>query len=190
MINYEIVTKEHNTMTQTNQTSQRENAKPLEILIGDDMFAFPMDALTVRQAYLKPLQKRLASEYALHIEEAATPEQMIREAQTGRYDVIVTDLDYQTESKVGTEGYQVLDAIASMNLPKKPFVILCTSSDSEQENIQRKLKEGRMNAYLGSKGTAHKFGNLLTYLFSRYSTPQRAPAEGDTPLQEEGGEKE
>jgi|SRR3989344_329986 len=142
--------------------------KQLEVLVGDDELASPISWIEIRRCYFKLLQERLASYCEVKIKEASKPEQVIREAQTGKYDIIVTDLDYQTEGRVGTEGYKVLDAIADMTFAKKPLVILCTSSDSQQETIRRKLKEGKMDLYIGSRGMNHKFANLVNYLVERF----------------------
>lgn len=150
------------------QIQQNEGAKPLEMLIGDDMFASPLDAMEIKRGYLKPLHERLAPTYNLNITDASSPRQMIREAQTGKYNIIVTDLNYQTEGRVGTEGYEVLDAISIMSLPKKPFVILCTSADNQQMNIQRKLAERKMDICIGSEGGNHKFANLVEYLVGKF----------------------
>ncbi len=158
----------------------------LEILIGDDLFADPMISRSVKRC-LEPLKEKITA-YQTTLTYASTPREVTREAQKGTYDIIVTDLDYGTTGRVGTEGFDILESIAQMQLPKKPFIILCTSQDHQQEAIQKRLDEKKVHALVGP-GSSNKFQALSTYLINKYS-PQRAPAEGDTPLQSEGGEEE
>ncbi len=158
----------------------------LEILIGDDLFADPMVSRSVKRS-LEPLKEKITA-YQTTLTYASTPREVIHEAQKEIYDVIITDLDYGTTGRVGTEGFVILDELAQMNLHKKPFIILCTSQDTHRAAIQKRLDEGKMHAPVGP-ASSNKFTALSNYLLEKYA-PQRAPAEGETPLQSEGGKKE
>jgi len=82
----------------------------------------------------------------------STPQEMLTEASRGVYDVIVSDLDYGTTGRVGTEGFDICNGINKMNLSKKPFLVLCTSKDDVQEQIRNFLYEGKINAVVNPKG--------------------------------------
>jgi CheY-like chemotaxis protein len=154
----------------------------LEILIGDDLFAEPIASRSLKRT-LEPLK-----EYGMQLTYATTPEEVLKEAQTQKYDCIITDLDYGTTGRVGTEGFDIIDTLSQINFNPRPYIILCTSQDTHQELIQKKLQEGKLNALVGP-GPFNKFTALKNYLLKHYSK-KGAPAEGDKPLQLEGGEEE
>ncbi len=154
----------------------------LDILIGDDLFAMPMQARSIKRS-LEPLK-----EYGMNLTYASTPQEIIREAKKGTYNAIITDLDYGTTGRVGTEGFEILEEIAKIPLNPKPYIILCTSQDTHIETIQQKIAEEKLDVLIGP-GSFNKFTTLRDYLTQHYSQ-QRAPAESVRPLQSEGGEKE
>lgn len=166
-------------MTQTNETqrNEKENKQSLEILIGDDLFGWPAESMEVERGYLHPLRNTLSKDYNARITQASTPEQMLAEASKGVYDLIISDLDYQTTGRVGTEGYGVFDSINVMALAKKPFRVLCTSSDNQKDEIESRIADGRIDAYVGAKSHI-KFKLLVDFVINKYQTKQRAPEDG------------
>ena len=156
----------------------------LEILIGDDLFADPMASRSLKRS-LEPLRQAIEG-YEVNITYANTPEEVLHEARTQKYQAIVTDLDYGTTGRVGTEGFDILDQLATYSFNPRPLILLCTSQDAHKEAIQQKIKEGKLNAVVGP-GSFNKFFALKDYLIEYYSTTG-APAEGDKPLQLKGGE--
>jgi hypothetical protein len=143
-----------------------ESKQLLEILIGDDMFLMPVDAMMAQNQYLEPIKKRVAS-YDIRLSYASTPQEMLTEASRGIYDAIVSDLDYGTTGRVGTEGFEVCAEINKMNLSKKPFLVLCTSRDDVQDQVNHFLYEGKIDATVNTKGK-HKFGALADFLEEKY----------------------
>lgn len=155
----------------------------LEILIGDDLFLEPFASRGIKRTL------DILRQCGLNVTYATTPEEVLKEAQTQKYDYIVTDLDYGTTGRVGTEGFDILDTLATYALIPRPHIVLCTSQDTHQKAIQRKFQEGKLDAIVGP-GSLNKFSTLRDYLLLQSYSPKRAPVEGETPLQLEGGEKE
>jgi hypothetical protein len=141
--------------------------KPLEILVGDDLFMDPIVSRYMEKS-LNTLATKLAPKYEMKMTQASFPAEMLREAQKGTYDIIVSDLDYGTTGRVGTEGFDIVEKIAAMQLAKKPYVILCTSSDSHDEGIQQRLKSKVIDAYVGS-GAINKFKALVDHIAEKYA---------------------
>ena len=160
-----------------------EARKNLEILIGDDLFADPIVSRSLKRS-IEPI-KEILKHYKVGITYASTPKAMIQVVSAKSYDLIVTDLDYGTTGRVGTEGFEILDAINTMN--PKPYILLCTSQDTHKEAIQKCLASGKLNAVVGP-GSFNKFSALKDHLIHYYSKTG-APAEGEKPLQAEGGRK-
>ncbi len=145
--------------------------KKLEILIGDDLFMDPVSSIQVEKC-LNAIPERLAGNYTVAITQAAHPTKMMREGQRGIYDIIVSDLDYGTTGRVGTEGFQIVDHIAAMQLSKKPYVIMCTSSDNQGEEIQRRIDAKIINAYVGD-GAHHKFQTSVEHIAQKYGGDEK-----------------
>ena len=157
----------------------------LEILIGDDLFADPMVSRSVKRN-LESLRQAIAG-YEINLTYANTPEEVLHESKTQKYHTIVTDLDYGTTGRVGTEGFEIIEEIANTSFTNKPYIILCTSQDTHKEAIQKKIDEHKMDVVIGPN-SFNKFTALKDYLIEYYSQ-KRVPAEGEKPLQPEGGEK-
>lgn len=149
------------------QMKLKEQRQTLEILVGDDLFGIPSDSSMIKNNYLEPMKEKISG-YSVYITYAENPREVVQEALTGKYDVIVTDLDYATTGRVGTEGFEVINEIAKTQLVKKPFVILCTSSDNQNEAIQRQVNEKKIDAVVGVK-SLNKFTSLVDYLVKKYS---------------------
>ncbi|MBS3089255.1 hypothetical protein J4461_00030 [Candidatus Pacearchaeota archaeon] len=143
-----------------------ESKQSLEILIGDDMFLMPVDAMMAQNQYLEPLKERIPG-YDVRLSYASTPEEMLTEASRGTYDVIISDLDYGTTGRMGTEGFDVCNGVNKMNLSKKPFLVLCTSRDDVQKQIKKLLYEGKIGAVVTPK-SKHKFNALAEFLEEKY----------------------
>lgn len=141
----------------------------LEILIGDDMFAEPMPMRIIENSYI-PNLKETFPEYSLEVKMVESPNEVIEEAKTGKYDVVVTDLDYSgvtdwdfSGRATRKEGFDVINAVSQ--LKPRPLIILCTSSDSYDE-IQRRT-EGKIDYHAG-KGASNKFEDLTNILIQHY----------------------
>lgn len=148
-----------------------ERRKTLDILIGDDLFGIFLDLIKIENKYLNPLKEILSRYYDMNIILASNPEQMIKEVSKGVYDLIITDLDYQTTGRAGTEGFDILDSISEMVLAKKPFKILSTSADNKHAEIEKRITEGKIDAYI-SAGSHTKFQNLVDFILNKYSSFQ------------------
>ncbi|PIN93217.1 hypothetical protein COU54_04075 [Candidatus Pacearchaeota archaeon CG10_big_fil_rev_8_21_14_0_10_31_24] len=141
----------------------------LEILIGDDLLADPIISGSVKRC-LEPLKERITF-YTVALTYASMPREVINESQKDIYDVIVTDLDYGTTGKIGTEGFDILEYLSKMNLTKKPLVILCTSQVNQELEIRKRLDERKMHAIIGPDSN-NKFSALKEYLIKTYSEKQ------------------
>jgi ActR/RegA family two-component response regulator len=150
----------------TKQTEQVERKK-VSILIGDDELINPQTRAIFNSDYSTELAERNPKyEFNWKIETEA--EEVIREARTGRYDVVVTDLNYTNQ---GEEGYQIIDELQEIR--DKSKLILCTSSD--EPNIRAKV-EGKVDFYScpshvnGDYFGRHKWGNLVNILDENIQT--------------------
>lgn len=128
--------------------------KNLAILIGDDMFAMPVEEMTVRSQYITPFLERNPS---VRIETLSRPQRVIDEAKTGKYGIVVTDLNYSGDGS-GTQGYDVIDALNQLN--PKPRIVLCTSTDKPE--VKERVR-GKIDFFAGSQ-EGHKFTTLFKYL--------------------------
>ncbi len=132
----------------------------IDILIGDDLFAWPA-ACGAIETTLAQIQGKLAGHKISYTTESV-PSAVIKEAATGKYNVVVTDLDYEFDMS-RKEGYGVVDAVAAMT--PKPLLILCTSSD----RVDRSRLEGKID-YLVTDGTSNKFDALVDRLAAHYGS--------------------
>lgn len=137
--------------------------KNLNILIGDDEFKDFLTEMIFKQDYIPRLQNQSGT-YHFNWQCETDSQTVINEAQTGRYEVVVTDLDYTGGGK-GKEGYDVVDAVSRMN--PKPLLILCSSCDNVKE-IKEKT-EGKIDFRAGGTGGRHKFGDLIEILAKHFN---------------------
>jgi hypothetical protein len=137
--------------------------KTLEIIFGDDMF---LDSFTSRifESDYAPMLQDKVKDYKICWKLVTKHDELIKEAKTGLYDVVVTDLDYAGGGS-GKEGYAVIDEVSMLS--PKPLLILCTSSDNFQE-IAR-MTQGKIDYHAGGKGKGHKFDELVEVLAAHYS---------------------
>lgn len=142
------------------QENDQTRKQTLNILIGDDLIGHP-----VTSQYITPYFTRIEEEltgYDVQITLQERPEKVIEEALTGKYDVVVTDLDY---GMFGTKesGYDIVDAIAGME--KRPLVIMNTSCDNTGTIKERTV--GKVDHYSG-ENHIDKFEGLVDVLVKHY----------------------
>jgi hypothetical protein len=130
----------------------------LNILIGDDEFKDFLTERIFKQNYVSQLKEQTPG-YEFNWRYETDSQSVIRQATTGTYDIIVTDLDYSGGGR-GKEGYEVIDMISKMN--PRPILILCTSCDNERE-IEEKTR-GKIDFRAGGTGKGHKFSDLVEIL--------------------------
>jgi hypothetical protein len=137
--------------------------KNLNILVGDDEMGFPSNQSTFEQ-FIAPKFQRAVPDYKVNWNYESRPQRTIEEARTGRYDVVVTDLDY-SDCGNGShkEGYDVIDAVCTMN--PKPLLVLCTSSEDSPEMEQR--TKGKIEIRAGG-GDNHKLVDLVDKLTEHF----------------------
>ncbi len=143
--------------------SGEDEKKTLEILIGDDEFMDITTEMIFKSDYVPMLRQKLPN-YDVKVTCVTAPKRVIEEASTGRYDVVVTDLDY-TGGGRGREGYDVVDAVTAMT--PRPVLMLCTSSDRFEEIRQRTA--GKIDYHAGCTGKGHKFGDMMEKLAEHYA---------------------
>ena len=129
----------------------------IEVLFGDDQFADVQTRCIFKNDYISELNKQVPGiqfNWNCQTDHLET----IREAETRKYHVVVTDLQYTTN---GHEGYEVVDAVS--RLIPKPLLILCTNSEVEQRADQKIDFIARP----GGK-CFHKFDALIKVLADQY----------------------
>jgi len=141
--------------------------KKINILIGDDNFIEAFTYQIFSNEYIPKLQNQVPS-YTFNWKLEIKPETVIRNAQTGKYDIVITDLDYCGYG-TGKEGYEVVDKISEM--PSRPLLILCTSSNNIQEINER--TKGKIDFRAGGCPGRHKFDDLINFLIEYYSDKQK-----------------
>jgi DNA-binding NarL/FixJ family response regulator len=136
--------------------------KPPHILVGDDSFLEPYVGMAWRDEYVPTIIEQLkVLGYDTTIQSVKKPEDVVANAPEA--DVVVTDLDYTGHAR-GTEGYDVVDAVSQLN--PKPLLILCTSSDDQQEIKAR--TDGKIDYQAGHLNKGHKFDELVEVLINHY----------------------
>jgi len=130
----------------------------LNILIGDDEFKDFLTERIFKQNYVRQLQDQTPG-YELNWRYETDSQSVIREAITGTYEIVVTDLDYSGGGR-GKEGYEVIDMISRMN--PRPLLILCTSCDNDKEIEER--TGGKIDFRAGGARKGHKFSDLVEIL--------------------------
>jgi hypothetical protein len=133
--------------------------KNIEILFGDDQFADIQTKCIFEGDYTRRLKDQfpdLRFNWNCQEDYQAT----IDEAKTGRYDVVVTDLQYTTN---GCEGYDVVKAVSKV-IPK-PIIILCTNS-----KVESWTERGIDFVAKPEKGFYHKFDALIKVLADYYKS--------------------
>ena len=141
---------------------QQQNKEDLEILIGDDAFKDISTEIIFNSTY-KPCLQEAHPEYNFNWTLETDHQKVIEEAKTGKYDVVITDLDY-SGGGTGKEGYEVVDAINTMN--PRPYLVLCTSCDNQKEIKEE--TDGKIDGKTGSQGGGHKFDDLMTLLVQHF----------------------
>lgn len=136
--------------------------KNLNILLGDDeLFASTVSFFEQNQA--RTMQDAL-QDYKLSWEYQMKPERVISEAQTGKYDVVVTDLDYgECGDGSHKDGYKIIDEVSKMS--PKPQIVLCTSKKQDEEMAQR--TRGKVDLIAGM-GKGHKWDTLADVLIKHF----------------------
>ena len=137
--------------------------KIVNILIGDDEFQDFITEMFFKNDYLPKLQIQTPG-YQFNVTYETEARAVIDQVRTGKYDIVVTDLDYSGGGS-GKEGYEVIDVVAKLN--PRPFTILCSSCDRHKE-IEEKTK-GKIDARAGGSGKGHKFGDLVEILAKHFS---------------------
>jgi len=136
--------------------------KNLSILLGDDEMG-PATQSVFEQEFTPRLQRALPN-YQINWHYEMLPQRVIDEARTGRYDLVVTDLDYSDfGDRSHKDGYRIIDAVCTMN--PKPLLILCTSTKDNPEMEQR--TKGKINFKVGG-GNNHKFSDLIDKLIEHF----------------------
>lgn len=131
--------------------------KNIEILFGDDQFADVQTRCIFNNDYIPSLNQQVPQfrfNWNCQTDHKAT----IDEAKTGRYEVVVTDLQYTTN---GQEGYEVAEAVS--NLSPKPLLILCTNSE-----VKSWTERGIDLVARPGDGCFHKFDALIKVLADYY----------------------
>lgn len=127
--------------------------------MGDDQINPPTEK-KFTLLYASRIQKALPN-HQINWHYECTPQATITEALTGRYDVVVTDLDFGEDGdKSHEEGYKIIDAVSKMN--PRPLLILCTSNDETPEMSER-INEKAMKSPI--KGF-HKWEGLADFLIT------------------------
>jgi len=140
-------------------TNETQTKKTLEILFGDDQFGDASTRYCFKNDYQSALKERVPSvQFNWTLTEGY--EETIREVQTGKYNVVVSDLNYTNR---GEEGYDVI-AKAS-NVQPKPLVILCTASDSKD---LRAKAVGTDYIATANEKYFHKFDGLIEILAKHF----------------------
>jgi len=141
--------------------------KNLSILLGDDeLFASTISFFEQNQA--KRIQDELP-DYRLNWEYQMKPERVIEKARTGKYDVVITDLDYgDCGDGSHKDGYQIIDEVSKLN--PKPLLILCTSKKQDEEMTQRTNE--KVDFIAGMEKT-HKWNTLADVLIKHFQNLKR-----------------
>lgn len=135
--------------------------KNIEVLFGDDQFAEVQTRCIFKSDYANELNKQF-NEVQFNWTYQTDHQETIREAQTGKYDVVVSDLNYTNN---GEQGYEVIEQVSRLN--PKPLLILCTASKSPE--ISSKAGRADFIATAGGK-CFHKFDALIKILGEHYSS--------------------
>jgi len=141
----------------TNET--QKPIKQLEILFGDDQFADASTRYFFQKDYAPMLQERVPS-IQFNWKYETSHEETIREAQTGKYEVVVTDLNYTNGKE---EGYEVVEK--ACRVQPKPLVILCTASNSPE--LRTKAVDADYIA-TSNERCFHKFDGLVEVLAKHF----------------------
>lgn len=137
--------------------------KTLNILIGDDEFKDCFTQTIFRQDYVARLQKQV-SDYQFNWTYKTDSREVTCEAKTGKYNVVITDLDYTGGGK-GKEGYGVIEEVCKIN--PKPLLILCSSCDRHEEVKEKTY--GKIDFRAGGNGKGHKFDHLVEILTKHFN---------------------
>ena len=136
--------------------------KNLNILLGDDQL-LGSTIFFFEKNQAKRMQDTL-SDYKINWEYEMKPEKVISKAETGNYNVVVTDLDYGDFGDGShKDGYQIIDTVCKLN--PKPLLILCTST-KESEEMRQKVN-GKADFIAGPE-KGHKFDGLADILIKHF----------------------
>jgi hypothetical protein len=142
---------------------ERKTNRSLRILIGDDELDFLANQFEFER-YIAPKLHGAVPNHKVNWNYESSPQRTIEEARTGRYDIVVTDLDYADYGNGShREGYEVIDAVCIMN--PRPLLVLCTSSKDNPEMEQR--TKGKIDFRAGG-GDSHKLVDLVDKLTEHF----------------------
>jgi len=134
--------------------------KTIEVLFGDDQ----LDVLTLnvfKNGHLLNLTNQvpnIAFNWTYKLDHTKT----IEEARTGKYDVVVTDMQYTPNGK---QGLEVIDIVSKLS--PKPLLILCSNCDLKEEGIS--LDNSAVDYVAGVGGNFfHKFDSLIHILTEHF----------------------
>ncbi|MEI7719065.1 MAG: hypothetical protein WCI72_04310 [archaeon] len=142
-------------------TNETQTKKTLEVLFGDDQFADISTEMIFKGDYVSQLAKKLPN-LSINWNCQENYLSTIKEVQTGKYDVVVTDLQYTTNGK---EGFEVVDT--ACNLSPRPLIVLCTNARETQQ------AEGKAD-YIAKPHDKcfHKFDSLIEVLAKHFGGSQ------------------
>ena len=137
----------------------------LEILIGDDIFRRPEYEEIIQKNYILPVQKKTGQQF--NTTYRGTLKDMIAAAQEKKYDLIITDLDYdeRDSEKRGKEGLYVIEVLhaAGCGAP----IVLCTGSDSF--TLEQALPQQQPTTLITGTREKIKYEVLVDFLVKKYS---------------------